>query len=275
MRRHSRVLWPSILAGLFLVLVHVDANARGTQQFPPGVKVPWSNCPSNCPPSDDDPCCEARQFFCTRFDSAPYITDFGTIRRRQTVADCNNCFQDCPCCPLILTTDHDPESEPCAPCHILPPRSCSVEINLTHTETATVSLSAGFSMEASAADILAITSSLHHAIGVTVGETYGITGVCSWPSVLPCVHVRAEPFLEWSNSVKARVRHDWIASGHWDTAGWAGCGLYSPCLIAGTPWNRVCRTEYSTVDGEPYVRSDCGIPEHVPCPPESPEEHSS
>lgn len=248
---------------LFAVMCFASQAVAQVQVGPP-VKVPVSACPSNCIPIDVDPDCDAGALTCTRTDYGPYYQSAGTPTTLRQRIECTNCFPECPCCP-VLHGLHDGTEGDCLDCSGVPSAICMFTIHLTHTESATVSLSSTLTATAGVPAVAAIEAALESTLGITTTTTYSFGQQCGWTPLAACedgVWKNAE--MSYTAGVVVAMDHTWSASGVWVSVGGG------TCPIAGNPWNTTCLTETSTASGDPYSNHHCGNPSFfIPCPPES------
>lgn len=248
------------LSGRVAILCLLCGSA-GAQITTIKVRVPISGC-NGCEPTDVDPCCIANTLSCFRSDFGPIQTNVGTpVTILATTLDCDNCFSNCPCCPVLL---HNEGRGDCADCGHLPPKVCLSSISLTWDQSISIVLSSTLTATASIPQIASIEASLTQEIGVFLGVTYGFTGQCGWSAMPPCMHLQTTPSMSGYVGATAEIEHTWSASGVWATK--PGC-LATPCPIAPGPWNvAMCRQEVSTIAGNPYMNQSCGVNIELACP---------
>lgn len=246
------------LACALAVMVY-GAHAQVSQ---PAVPVPLSGC-GGCAPTDSDPCCKANMLSCFRTDTGPVVTSAGTPATILAgLLDCDNCIESCPCCPVLISSDA--RMGDCLDCGRAPSLRCMNIISLSWNQAITISLSSTLTGTLGAPGVASIQAALTSSIGVTLGVTFTFQGECGWPEMPPCNHYQTTPSMSGFVGASAEMTHVWSASGTWTTKG--GCAG-TPCPIAATPWSvEVCRVEYSTISGNPYVSQSCGTPVEMPCP---------
>lgn len=180
-----------------------------------GVAIP----PSNCFPTDVNPCCWATYTSATVSGLGPaIITDPGvTSIWYGPWVTCDNCR------PVQCTDNCD---------DTFPIRICNAGLGITATTSATATLNSG--LDVSAANV--VKASLGLALGVTVGSSVTITADCPIPT-LACETLRSQVRVTIVAGRKAEVNHYWNLQGLWVSHRSCGTGT---CPLQGGPWNDTC-----------------------------------
>lgn len=222
----------------------------------PPVLVPNAACRS-CVPDDIDPCCKAKILACVREDGDRVVTQGSIIKQFDTTIDCNTCYSNCPCCPVLLESGGPGHAEgDCLECSEIPSEICLYATQICHTEQQYFSISPTLEIELGVSALAAFKASLALEIGQGTDLTHCFESTCGWPSVRPCQYYEKKPYIEFRLGSSVSVDHTWAASGEWITG--PGCSD-DPCPIAGTDWYvDPCTTGSSTLTGTVYAGGSCG-----------------
>ena len=169
------------------------------QVQPAPVKVPLSGCAS-CLPTDVDACCVSFSFSCIRQDTGPIVVNPGTPSTMTSAAiDCDNCFSDCPCCPVLQVGSDD-----CAECWNLPVKTCLENITISWSYGKSFGISSTIGATLGAEGIASIKSQLTASMGVTQEATFEFSTTCGWNAMPPCQHMSTTPFVDGIVGKKSR-----------------------------------------------------------------------
>ncbi len=228
----------------------VAAPALG--QVTPGVRVPLSGC-VGCAPTDAEECCKASTTSCFRYDSPPITVSSGTPGINfGTTVDCNNCFPNCPCCPVLI---HQSIIGDCEDCSRRPAFHCVHAVNVCYTQSSTYEISPTLELTVGVTGVAEIKAILAQTIGQGTETTYCFTANCGWPALPPCEHLQTKPYVSFTAGAVAEIIHTWSASGVWKNQ--QDCT--PACPIAGNLWSvAVCKEEVSRLTGSVYGGGSCG-----------------